>query len=132
MMSQKNYKMVWLFQIIAGVTLCGAGVSKFLNNPVELQIFMDLGMEPFGRYIVGAWEVASGGFLLTSHMAAFGAIMGIVVMFGAALAHLTVLGPSINGDNGLHILMLLVVVISSGIVLFVRRTQIPLVGRTFE
>jgi len=53
-------------------------------------------------------------------------------MAGAIMSHLTILGIEVKGDGGLLFGLAVTVFLSSGIVLCIRRGQIPLVGRYFQ
>jgi hypothetical protein len=61
-----------------------------------------------------------------------GAAVAMGVMAGAILSHLTFLGIEVKGDGGLLFGLALFVLLSSAVVLTLRRTQVPLVGRYFE
>lgn len=122
-------KWVWIFQIIAAVILAYVGFSKFATGDTE-KIFAALGMEPHGRYMIGALEIFAGFLLMTSGFAATGAFLGIGIMLGALIAHLTVLGVTIGEGDGLLFALLLLVLISCLIVCYVRRKQLPLIGQT--
>ena len=63
-------------------------------------------------------------------MAALGGLLGLGVMCGALIAHISVLGLTVRGDNGLHMLLLTTVTVCSATVLVARRKTLPLVGRT--
>lgn len=122
---------VWIFQIIAGAILLYAGFLKFNQNPIDIEIFTALGMEPQGRYLIALIEVIAGIFLLYPLTAASGALIGVGVMMGAIIAHSTHLGFFPQGDNGTHIVLLLAVFLSCVVTVFVRRKQLPIIGKSF-
>ena len=64
--------------------------------------------------------------------ASIGAILTMGIMAGAILSHLVVLGIDVKGDGGLLFGLALTAFIGSAIVLALRRSQIPVVGRFFE
>jgi putative oxidoreductase len=70
--------------------------------------------------------------LLVPAFSAIGAVLTIGVMTGAILSHLTVLGIEVKGDSGLLFALALTALIGSAIILAIRRSQIPVVGRYFE
>ncbi len=126
-----NKKIVWTLQIIVAAILLPVGIAKFIHSPGAVYVFTELGMEPAGRYIIGICEVLSGLLVLTEAFAAMGAFLGIGVMIGALIAHTTVLGFSVQGDGGKHIPPLLLVLISCCIITWIRRKQLPFIGKTF-
>ena len=54
------------------------------------------------------------------------------VMAGAIVSHLLILGIEVKGDGGLLFGLALAALVGSLVVLVLRRTQIPVVGRHFE
>jgi hypothetical protein len=64
--------------------------------------------------------------------APIGAALAMGAMAGAIFSHLTLLGIEVKGDGGLLFGLALFVLLSSAVVLTLRRTQVPLVGRYFE
>jgi uncharacterized membrane protein YphA (DoxX/SURF4 family) len=123
---------VWVFQLIAAIIFVAVGIMKFKGGPDDVMIFETLGMEPTGRYLIGTIEIIAGLLLLTDAMAAKGAFLGIGVMFGAIIAHSTILGHTINNDGGMHIIMLSVVLISCIVVAYIRRDQLPFIGHVMR
>ena len=129
-MSLKAKIVTWIFQIAAGAILLWVGFLKINSNPTDIFLFGKLEMEPFGRYLIGALEVISGFLLFTHTFSAAAAFLGIGIMFGAVIAHTTVLGASVRGDQGTHIILLIIVLISCGTVFYLRRKQLPFIGKT--
>ncbi len=127
-MDKKKKILAWCLQIMAAAILLPVGFWKFGDNPTDLYIFSTLEMEPSGRYIIGALEVLSGLLLMTEIFSATGAFLSIGVMCGAILAHATTLGIDIQGDNGKHIILLIIVLASCLPIVWIRRKQLPLIG----
>ena len=67
---------LWICQIVAGLILLAVGGVKFLGRPADVFIFSELGMEPFGRHLIGVLEMMAGGMLLTRSFAALGGLLG--------------------------------------------------------
>ena len=130
-MSTKTKFIAWIFQLIAAAILIPVGSFKFTNGQIDVFIFTQLGMEPIGRYIIGILEILAGLCLLSRNLSAGGGVLGIAVMCGAILAHTSVLGISVLEDNGKHILLLGTVFISSVIVIYLRRKELPVLGDFF-
>jgi hypothetical protein len=59
---------------------------------------------------------------------ATGALLGVGVMAGAIVSHLTKLGIVVKDDGGLLFILALVAFLGSAVVLFIRRDQLPVVG----
>ena len=125
-MELEHKKIAWCFQLIIAGIFIPIGILKFMNNPADLEIFSQLGMEPAGRYIIGVLEILAGLMVLTNAVAAMGAFLGVGVMLGAMLAHMTVLGI-----DQTHFILLFIVFLSCCIVSFIRRKQLPLIGNIF-
>jgi hypothetical protein len=90
------------------------------------------GVEPWGRIGSGVVELVASVLLLASSTAAIGAIVAMAVMAGAIASHLIILGLEVKGDGGLLFGLALMVFVGSAIVLVLRRSQIPVVGRIFQ
>jgi uncharacterized membrane protein YphA (DoxX/SURF4 family) len=121
---------MFILQVVAASILIPVGILKFNNNPTDIEIFTHLGMEPHGRLIIGGLELVSGIFLLTKTYAASGAFLAVGVMLGAVLAHTTVIGSMVEKDNGLHLILLVVVLVTCSLITWVRRKQLPGIGNS--
>ncbi len=122
--------LLWLFQVVAGGILLWAGGIKFMAGPSDIFIFTELGMEPVGRVLIGTIEVTAAAMLLTRSYSALGGLLGLGVMFGATIAHISVLGLTVQGDDGLHVGLLSTVVLCTTTVLVARRKTLPFIGST--
>jgi len=122
--------MLWLCALTAASVMGSAGVGKILSTEGNVFIFSQLGMEPFGRYLVGLIEITAALLLLHPAYSAMGALLTIGTMCGAIIAHATYLGFNVQGDGGMHIMLLSTVVLSAGIVLVARRKTLPIIGET--
>lgn len=125
----KHPKLTYTAQAVAAALMLTAAVLKFIGNTNSVAIFDSLDMEPTGRYVIAAVEVA-GAMLLLSPFAALGSVLVVGVMCGAIIAHVTQLGLVVNNDGGQLVGMLGVVLLSASYVLVSRRKEIPLVGDT--
>ena len=100
-----------------------SAVGQFLNVP---------GVEPWGRIGSGVVELMASILLLVPATASLGAILTIGVMAGAIASHILILGLEVKGDGGLLFGLALAAFIGGAIVLVIRRTQVPVIGRRFE
>ena len=122
----------WVLQLAVAGVLLQTLFFKFTGAEESVYIFTTLGVEPWGRITTGVIELIASGLLLVPVTAPFGAALAMGVMLGAVLGHLTVLGIQVKGDGGLLFGLALFVLVSSAVVLTLRRTQVPFVGHYFE
>jgi putative oxidoreductase len=71
-----------------------AGGSKLAGVPAMIEVFDKVGLGQWFRHFTGLLEVAAGIGLLISRYAFYAAVLLAVVMVGAFIAHVTVLGSS--------------------------------------
>ena len=83
------------------------------------------------RLIIAAIEAIAAFLLLTNSLPQYGAILGFGTMLGALIAHSTVLGIEVNNDGGKMVMLMGVVIISTSIIMLIRRRTLPLIGHTF-
>jgi len=110
-----------IVQVIAAGIIGMAGASKFMADPTVVFVFSELGLEPTGRIIIGIIEVSCAILLLTRTYAAVGALFLLGTMSGAFIAHVSVLGFSIQGDGGMTVALLAVEIICASTILYLRR-----------
>ena len=122
----------WVLQLAAAAILVQTLFFKFTAAPESVYIFSTLGMEPVGRIGSGIAELIASILLLTPSTVTLGAVLALGVMSGAIVSHLTVLGIEVQGDGGLLFALAITVFVSSAVVLFLRRAEVPYVGRYFE
>jgi uncharacterized membrane protein YphA (DoxX/SURF4 family) len=122
----------WALQLVAAGILVQTLFFKFTAAPESVYIFSTLGLEPVGRIGSGIAELIASILLLTPWTATLGAVLSLGVMSGAIVSHLTVLGIEVQSDGGLLFALAIIVFVSSAIVLFIRRAEVPCVGRYFE
>ena len=122
----------WGLQLLAAGILLQTLFFKFTGAEESVYIFSTLGAEPWGRIGSGVMELIASILLLVPSTVPIGAVLAIGVMAGAIASHLTILGIEVKGDGGLLFGLAVVTLVSSAIVLFLRRAQLPVVGRYFE
>jgi len=113
----------WIFRVIAVVILLQTLFFKFTGAPESVYIFSTLGLEPWGRIGSGVGELIASILLLVPRTTWMGALLGLGIITGAIVSHLTVLGIEVQGDGGLLFMLALVVLISCGIVLFLHKDE---------
>ena len=119
----------WTCQIAAAIILLQTLFFKFTAAPESVYIFTKIGAEPWGRIGSGIVELVAAALLLTPRFVWAGAFLALGVMAGAIVSHLTVLGIEVQGDKGLLFALALTVFVTSAVVLYLHRTQIPVIGK---
>lgn len=102
---------------------------KFTGAPESIYIFETVGLEPFGRYASGVAELIASILLLIPRTTWLGAVIALGVIGGAIMSHLTVLGIEVMGDGGTLFGLAIAVFVSSAILLFLNRGDIPVIGK---
>ena len=129
MTSRAGSAVSWALQVLVAVILLQTLFFKFTGAEESVYIFTKVGAEPWGRIGSGVLELIAAAMLLTPALVAYGAILTVGLMSGAILSHLTILGIDVKGDGGLLFGLAVTCFIGSLVVLAVRRTSIPVVGR---
>ena len=93
-----------MLQIAAAAIFLFAGSRKLMADPQMVAVFAKVGIGQWFRLLTGMLEIGGALALLVPRTAAFAAILLAVVMVGAAIAHLTMLG----GSPALAIMLLVV------------------------
>jgi hypothetical protein len=129
----------WLLQITVAVILLQTLFFKFTGADESIYIFSTVGrfvglagVEPWGRIGSGVIELIAAILLLVPATVSVGAVLVMGVMAGAIMSHLVILGIEVKADGGLLFALAVTAFAGSAIVLILRRTQIPVVGRYFQ
>ncbi len=113
----------WLLRIATAAILLQTLYFKFSAHPQSVELFSKLGVEPWGRIGTGVIELVTGILLLIPATAFIGAFLGIGLMAGAILSHLTVIGIESHGDGGLLFGLALAVFVMSAVIMILHRQQ---------
>lgn len=84
----------WALQGLAAVAFLAAGGSKLAAAPAMVEMFGKIGAGQWFRYLTGSLEVIGAIALLVPRAAFYGALLIAMVMVGAIVTHLAVLGGS--------------------------------------
>ena len=129
----------WVAQLAVAGILLQTLFFKFTGAEESVYIFTTLGrfvhvagVEPWGRIGSGVIELIAGLMLLVPATASLGAGLAMGVMAGAIASHILVLGVEVKGDGGLLFALAVTAFVGSVVVLVLRRSQIPVVGRLFH
>ena len=118
-----NYKLIifWIARLAAAIIMLQTLYFKFTGQPESIYIFSKLGIEPWGRYGSGVVELIASILILIRSTSWIGAGLGLGVMLGAIVSHLTVLGIDVQDDGGYLFFLAIIVAISCLIILYITR-----------
>src|SRR5687768_11767639 len=85
---------LWALQIGVALMLLKAGFPKLTGDPTMVQVFGAIGAGQWFRYLTGTLEVIGSIGLLIPGLAGYAALLLSLVMAGAVMAHLVILGGS--------------------------------------
>lgn len=85
---------LWILSVLVALAFLGAGGAKLAGAAAMVELFDKVGRGQWFRYFTGLLEVAGGIGLLIARYAFYAAGLLGVVMVGAIIAHVTVLGTS--------------------------------------
>ncbi|MDX2001719.1 MAG: DoxX family protein [Chitinophagales bacterium] len=125
-MSTTNNIIAWILRLVAAGILLQTLYFKFTGAAESVYIFTTLGMEPYGRIGSGVGELIASILILIPRFTWLGALMGLGVISGAILSHLTVLGIEVQGDGGTLFYLALIVFVCCLALLFPYREK-PLI-----
>ena len=107
--------------IIAALIMLQTLFFKFSGAPESVYIFSQIGLEPGGRYGVGAAELIASVLILIPAYRVLGALLSIGLMAGAVYFHtLGGLGIEVEGDGGKLFWLCIAVLVSSSVIFFLR------------
>jgi uncharacterized membrane protein YphA (DoxX/SURF4 family) len=85
---------LWILSGLVALAFIAAGASKLAGAAAMVELFDKIGLGQWFRYFTGLLEVAAAFGLLISRYAFYAAVLLAIVMVGAIIAHVTVLGSS--------------------------------------
>jgi uncharacterized membrane protein YphA (DoxX/SURF4 family) len=100
-------------RLLASLILLQTLFFKFTGSAESVYIFTKVGIEPWGRILVGILELAAGVMVIIPGTAWLGAILALAMMAGAIGMHLTLLGIAVQDDGGYLFFLSLIVAICS-------------------
>ncbi len=120
-----NIKLIfsWILRIVAAVILLQTLFFKFSGHPESVELFTKLGVEPWGRIGTGIIELIAGIVLLIPATAFIGGLLGVGLMSGAILSHLTVIGIESKGDGGQLFMLAIIVLVCCCLILLFHKNQ---------
>jgi putative oxidoreductase len=85
---------LWLLRGLVGLAFLAAGCSKLAAAPAMVAMFATIGLGQWFRIVTGVLEVAAAIGLFLPGVTVYAACLLMVVMVGAIIAHLAILGGS--------------------------------------
>src|ERR1700753_638866 len=124
----------WALQILVAVILLQTLFFKFTGAEESKYIFSTLlgDREAVGRIGSRIIDLIPSILLLYPRTTCRGALLTLGTASGAILSHLTKLGVIVKDDGGLLFALALTVFVGSAFVLFLHRSEIPVVGRILQ
>ncbi|EKR66138.1 MULTISPECIES: DoxX family membrane protein [Leptospira] len=119
----------WTARIVASVILIPAFYFKLSGAERSIATFTALDAEPFGRYVVGFFELGVVFLLLIPRTSWLGAMIATVIMVGAIGSHISILG--FQGEMGVSFLLAFVVLICCITELIASKDRNPIFTRMF-
>ena len=83
---------LWILQIGVAAIMLSAGYSKLTGSPQMVEVFDQIGIGQWFRYVTGILEAVGGLAMLIPTYAGVGAILVAGVMLGGVITHLFVIG----------------------------------------
>jgi uncharacterized membrane protein YphA (DoxX/SURF4 family) len=113
----------WALRIVAALILLQTLYFKFTGHPESVALFTKLGVEPWGRIGTGVIELIAGILLLIPSTVFVGAFLGVGLMAGAIVSHLTVIGVESKGDGGQLFMLAITVMVCCLVILVLHKQQ---------
>lgn len=113
-----------VLRLVAAVIMLQTLYFKFTAQPESVYIFTQVGIEPWGRIGTGVAELIASVLLLIPATIALGAAMGVGIMLGAVVTHLSILGIEVQGDGGQLFAYAMIVLISCVVLLVMYFPQV--------
>jgi uncharacterized membrane protein YphA (DoxX/SURF4 family) len=104
---------LWTLSGIVALAFIGAGGAKLVGAAAMVELFDKVGLGQWFRYVTGLLEVMGAIGLLIPRYAFYAAALLAMVMVGAIVAHVTVLGTSPAAP--------VVLLVLSGIIAYLRK-----------
>lgn len=90
----------WAARLIAAFIMIQTLYFKFTGAPESIYIFETVGMEPWGRYLVGVGELVASLLILIPRTVWMGGLITVGLMAGAISMHFIFLGIEVFDDGG--------------------------------
>ena len=125
----KHSSIVLVLRYAAAIILAQTLYFKFTGHEESVFIFSAVGMEPWGRYLVGILELVAAVLLVIPGIYWMGGLLGMGLMAGAIFLHITKLGIEVRGDNGYLFFLSIAVFVASLLVVWSKKEKIHLLKK---
>ncbi len=115
----------WALRLIPAIILLQTLFFKFSAAPESVYIFETLGLEPVGRIGIGIAELITAILILVPRTTWIGAVLGLGLMGGAIMSHLTQLGIVVQGDGGTLFALAVITLVCCAILVWQEREKVP-------
>ncbi len=116
--------LLWAARLVAAFIMLQTLYFKFSGSAESVYIFTTVGVEPWGRWLVGTLELVASVLLLIPIVSWLGALLGLGLMAGALGMHMTLLGIEVMDDGGQLFYYALAVALCCGWVLWMARKEV--------
>ncbi|HMS40860.1 MAG TPA: DoxX family membrane protein [Pyrinomonadaceae bacterium] len=134
-MSSKLTIISWICRVIVAIILLQTLFFKFTGAEESKYIFstlMGAENEAIGRIGSGVVELVAVILLFIPSLTWLGALLALGTMSGAIFSHLTKLGVVVKDDGGVLFILANVVLITSAILLYINRANVPILGNILQ
>lgn len=116
--------LTWILRIIPAVLFMQTLYFKFTGAEESVYIFATLGIEPYGRIGSGIAELIAAVLILMPRTTLLGSLIGLVIISGAILSHLFVLGIEVQNDGGTLFILALITFLCCAFLVFLHKNKI--------
>ena len=106
-MSKRINIIIWILRVLVSVILLQTLYFKFSGHLESVALFTKLGVEPWGRILLGCIELVVGILLLLPRFSYPGSFFSTGILAGAIGTHLLIIGIVSNNDGGALFMMAL-------------------------
>ncbi|MEK6858646.1 MAG: DoxX family membrane protein [Nanoarchaeota archaeon] len=122
--------LIWVAQITIVAIFVQTLYSKFTGAAESIEIFSAIGLEPWGRYVVGSLELIASILLLVPYTSWYGALLSLFIIVPALIVHLFKVGLVVHNDRGLLFGLALAIFVLAIAVLLLRWNLGPFAFKT--
>lgn len=115
----------WCAQGLVAAIFLQTLYFKFTGSAESVEIFSAIGIEPWGRYLIGGLELVAAILLLIPVTSWYGAVLSLFIIVPAIIIHLFKIGIVVHDDKGLLFGLALAVLVLSLAILIIRWHQGP-------
>lgn len=124
---------ILILKVVAAFILLQTLFFKFTGAQESIDLFTKIAgnNEVAMRIGTGILELIASILLFVPKKTWLGAFLGVGLMGGAIMSHLTILGIIHNNDGGALFIGAVITFIASAIILWTEKQQIPFIGKKF-